>query len=203
MIKFLLSFLISMALFLFIFPSCSKEEAEVPVPVVKPEPTPQPKKQEPPKAPAKRKMLVKNKKGWKVFNVNSSMPDSRPWKAIDGKPKTFWHTEWKPKKPKHPHRLCVDFGKELEIHGFSYLTRQDKTINGTINEFEFYVSNDKKKWGEPVASGIFEDILYDKGLQVIYFDKMVKGRYIKLVSKSEVQGLPYACCAEINVVVEQ
>ncbi len=202
MLKFL-NILLLGSFFVFLT-SCGEEE---PAPEMTPavqntDPVPEPK-EEPPKPSQKKKILVKNKKGWKVFSANSSMPDSKPWKAIDGKPKTFWHTEWKPKKPKHPHHISVDLGKEHEIHGFSYLTRQDKTLNGTINEYDFYISNDKKKWGEPVSSGIFEDIKYDRGLQVIYFDKMIKGRYIKLVAKSEVQDLPYACCAEINIVIEQ
>jgi len=195
-----IALLTSIALFL---SSCGEEEVEPEVPTVKVQNTqPEPKK-EAPKPPQKKKVLVKNKKAWKVFSSNSSMPDSKPWKAIDGKPNTIWHTEWRPKKPKHPHHISIDLGKELEIHGFSYLTRQDKTMNGTINEYEFYISNDKKKWGEPASAGVFEDIKYDKGLQVVYFDKMIKGRYIKLVAKSEILNQPFACCAEINVVIEQ
>ena len=200
MLRILFSILLASSLFL--LTSCGEEEVQPEVPLVKQAPDPEPPKVDP-KPPEKKKILVKNKKGWKVFSSNSSMPDSKPWKAIDGKPNTFWHTEWKPKRPKHPHHISIDLGEEYEIHGFSYLTRQDKTMNGTINEYDFYISNDKKNWGEAVASGVFEDIKYDRGLQVIYFEEMIKGRYIKLVAKSEILGQPYACCAEINIVIEQ
>lgn len=187
---------------IFLLSSCGEEEPAPEVPVVKNDPQVEAPKEEP-KAQGKQKVLVKDKKGWKICGSSSSMPDSMPIKAIDGKPNTFWHTEWRPKRPGHPHHIAVDLGEELEIFGFSYLTRQDKTLNGTINEYEFYVSNDNKNWGEAAASGVFEDIKYDKGLQVIYFEKMLKGRYIKLVSKSEILNQPFACCSEINVVVEE
>ena len=200
MLRILFSILLAFSLFS--LTSCGEEEAPPEVPVAKQALDPEPVKVDP-KPAEKKKILVKNKKGWKVFSSNSSMPDSKPWKAIDGKPNTFWHTEWKPKRPKHPHHISIDLGKEHEMHGFSYLTRQDKTMNGTIDEYEFYISNDKKNWGEAVTSGVFEDIKYDRGLQVIYFEEMIKGRYIKLVAKSEILGQPFACCAEINIVIEQ
>lgn len=201
MLKYILSSLLTIFLLCFLLPSCSKEEP-IP-PQVKPQVNSQAVEKAEPAIPQKKKVLVKNKKGWKIIRVDSFQPEEKPWKAIDGKPNTFWHTEWKPKRPKHPHEIQVDLGEELEIFGFSYLTRQDNVLNGTIKDYEFYISNDKKKWGTPVAVGIFEDIQYDKGLQVVYFDKPTKGKYIRLVAKSEVQGLVFTCCAEINVVIEQ
>ncbi|MCM8528613.1 MAG: discoidin domain-containing protein [Lentisphaeraceae bacterium] len=202
MIKVFLSLLIIFSISSFLLPSCTKEEVPPVAVPAKTAVTPSPKIEEP-KPPAKQKYLVKDKKGWKIIKVDSFQPEDKPWKAIDGKPNTFWHTEWKPKRPKHPHEIQVDLGKELEIHGFSYLTRQDKLLNGTVKDYEFYVSNDKKKWGSPISEGSFDDVKYDKALQVVYFDQAVKGRFIRLVAKSEVQGMPFTCCAEINVVLER
>lgn len=195
--------LISSSLILFLLPSCSEEPvAAVPAPAEVHKEV-EVKDPEPPQPPQKKKVLVKNKKGWKVIMADSFHKEDKPEMAIDGNPKTMWHTQWQGKQPKHPHEIQVDLGKEYDMHGFSYLTRQYGPLNGTIKEYEFYISNDKKNWGEPVSKGIFEDIQYGRDLQVIYFDKSIKGRYIRLRSLSEVLGQPFACCSELNIVVEQ
>jgi len=203
MLKPFCSFLVTILISIFFLTSCSEEKPLAVTAPAEKKPEVKEEKVTPPEPPQKRKVLVKDKKGWKVIKVDSFNSDDKGWKAIDGNPKTMWHTEWKAKQPKHPHEIQVDLGKKIEMHGFSYLTRQYGALNGTIKEYEFYVSNDRKKWGEPIKKGIFEDIQYDRGLQVIYFDKPVEGRYIRLVSKSEVQGMPFACCAELNIVIEE
>lgn len=203
MLKFFSGSLLTFSLICFLLPSCSEEQEPVAQAIEKPQVSSSPVQRENPAPAQKKKVLVKNKKGWKVIKADSFQDDTKPWKAIDGKANTFWHTQWKPKRPKHPHELQIDLGKELEIFGFSYLTRQDKLFNGTVKDYEFFISNDKKKWGEPVSVGTFEDIKYDRGLQVVYFEQSVKGRFIRLVAKSEIDGKPYTCCAEINVVIEQ
>jgi len=122
--------------------------------------------------------------------------------AIDNDPKTIWHTQWAPKTLKHPHELHIDMGKEHNVHGFTYLPRQSG-INGTIQKYEFYVSNDPKNWGEAVAAGEFENIKFDQGLTVTSFDKIAKGRYFRFVALSEINKKAWASAAEISVIIEE
>ena len=59
--------------------------------------------------------------------------------VLDSRPDTFWHTQWGAAKPKHPHWLVIDLGREETISGLRYLPRQDKT-NGQIRDFQIFVS---------------------------------------------------------------
>jgi hypothetical protein len=76
--------------------------------------------------------------------------------AVDGNPNTFWHTLWNVSNPPVcPHEIQVSLGTEQTINGFSYLPRQDNYSNGTVGQYEFYVSTDGTNWGSPVATGTF------------------------------------------------
>lgn len=111
--------------------------------------------------------------------------------AVDGDPATHWHTAWSAEAPKHPHELVVDVGEEIEIAAVGYLPRQDGGVNGTIGEFELYLSADGKEWGKPVASGTLG------GEKTIKIGR--RGRFLRLVAGSEVNGNPWTSCAELNV----
>jgi hypothetical protein len=54
--------------------------------------------------------------------------------------------------------LTIDLGVPMRVSGFRYLGRQDKTVNGTIARYRFYVSVDGVDWGEPAAVGNFADM---------------------------------------------
>jgi len=76
--------------------------------------------------------------------------------AVDGNPNTFWHTLWNVSNPPVcPHEIQVSLGTEQTINGFGYLPRQDNYLNGTVGQYEFYVSTDGTNWGSPVATGTF------------------------------------------------
>ena len=60
---------------------------------------------------------------------------------LDGNPKTFWHTQWDAAKPKPPHQLVIDLGRDETITALRYLPRQDGLPNGRIREFRVYVSS--------------------------------------------------------------
>jgi endo-alpha-N-acetylgalactosaminidase len=66
--------------------------------------------------------------------------------ALDGKPATFWHTEWFQHTAPLPHTLVLDLGSQYQITGFRYLPRQDGDVNGTIAGYQFYVSTDGTTW---------------------------------------------------------
>ena len=117
--------------------------------------------------------------------------DGRAANAVDGDPRTHWHTAWSRESPKHPHEIVVDIGEEIEIAAVGYLPRQDGGVNGTIGDYEVYVSADGKTWGKPASAGTFS------GDRLVKLGK--RGRYLRLVAGSEVNGNPWTSCAELNV----
>jgi hypothetical protein len=136
------------------------------------------------------------KLGAKVVSTDSQHRDYPASNVIDGDAATIWHTQWEPKEEPMPHSIVIDLGREIEVKGFTYLPRQDMT-NGRIAEYEVYVGNDQKNFGEPSVKGKWKN---GDELQKIMFKNPAKGRYLKLVAKSEVQGKPFASVAELDIV---
>lgn len=137
------------------------------------------------------------KQDWKLMYADSEEKDEGPARnAIDGDPETYWHTNYSTSQEKYPHEIQVDTGSERVIGGFSYLPRQDG-VNGRVAKFEFYVSQDGKTWGSPVAKGKFK-----KGgdLSKIYFAQPVTARYFRFVALSEQDGQIWASAAEIDLL---
>lgn len=118
---------------------------------------------------------------------------------VDGDPSTIWHTMYSITLAKYPHWVDFDAGKQKVIKGFTYLARQDGSLNGCIKDYEIYVSNDNKNWGEPVAKGSFEKTAK---LQKVMFGKPVKARYVRLRALNEQSGQDYASGAEFTLVTE-
>jgi hypothetical protein len=127
--------------------------------------------------------------------------------AFDGKASTFWHTQWTPTSPPPPHEIQINLGAFYTMTGFTYLPRQDGCLNGTIKQYEFYVSADGVNWGAPVATGNFNygsailscgggTIL---GAQQVNFSAAT-GQYIRFRALSEVNGHPWTSAAEIRVL---
>ena len=117
--------------------------------------------------------------------------------AFDGDPNTIWHTQWCTVTPAHPHEIQIDLGSTYDINGFRYLPRQDGNLNGTISNYEYYVSSDGVNWGIPVATGNFSPS--DATEKEIIFSTVV-GRYVKLRALGEVNGNPWTSAAELNVL---
>ena len=91
------------------------------------------------------------KAGWKVVFVDSfEAGEGEKVHAIDGKPDTFWHTQWSGGAKRPPHEIQIDLGRSQKLAGFTYLPRQNQD-NGRIGKYEFFVSADGKDWGKPVA----------------------------------------------------
>uniref|UniRef100_A0A6M3JMI1 F5/8 type C domain-containing protein n=1 Tax=viral metagenome TaxID=1070528 RepID=A0A6M3JMI1_9ZZZZ len=132
---------------------------------------------------------------WKLLYVSSEEVEHNvvATMAFDGDQNTHWHTKWG--GVKHPHEIQIDLGKEYKIGGFFYLPRQDDSWNGTIKDFEFSVSLDGSTWTEPVKGSLQKT----KSEHLATFATMT-GRYIKLVSLSEVNGGGWTSMAEINIL---
>jgi F5/8 type C domain/Protein of unknown function (DUF4038)/Domain of unknown function (DUF5060)/Fibronectin type III domain len=115
--------------------------------------------------------------------------------VLDGNSATFWHTEWYVRAPRHPHTLVLDLGGRYQVDGFRYLPRQDRSPNGTIARYEFYVSDDRATWGTPTATGT---LAANRTEKIVRF-RAKAGRFVRLVALSEINGKPYTSVAELNI----
>ena len=78
------------------------------------------------------------------------------------------------------------------------LPRQGENSNGRIKDYEIYVSEDGKAWGEPVAKGTWKN---SGNEQSATFKAPAKGRHLKLVALSEATGQKFATIAEFDVQI--
>jgi len=124
--------------------------------------------------------------------------DGKAANAVDGKPDTFWHTQWQGSAPRHPHEVVIELIPPSLIKGFIYLPRQDSQDNGTIRDYAFFVSNDGKNFGAPVVKGTFPR---DKQMKTVTFDAK-SCRFIKLKALSEINEQPWTSAAEIDVIAQ-
>jgi len=120
------------------------------------------------------------------------------YRAMDGDPRTMWHTYFGSGEPAHPHNITIDLKGSYTIEGFTCLPRPGGG-NGTIKDYEFYVSNDNKKFGKPVAAGTFDR---RSGTGTVKLATPVKGRYVKLRALSEVNGRPWTSIAELRILAK-
>ena len=92
---------------------------------------------------------------WKATADSAGVSDQAA-NAIDGDPKSLWHTRWDDAAPPPPpHALTIDLGRPVRVSGFRYLPRLDRTVNGTIAKYRFFVSVDGIDWSTPVSEGDF------------------------------------------------
>ncbi len=84
------------------------------------------------------------------------------------------------------------------MKGFTILPRQD-TGYGRIRDYEIYVSNDGKNWGEPIAKGRFDA---SDEVKKVMFDQPVKARYIRFRALNGHYGVDYASAAEFSLIAE-
>lgn len=132
----------------------------------------------------------------KADSEETAGENGRAANAVDGDPNTFWHTQWQDDSPPCPHEIIIELTPPSTIKGFTYLPRQDDSENGTIKDYEFYVSNDGQDYGQPVAKGAFEN---SKELKSVTFPRQ-PCRFIKLKALSEVNGEAWTSAAEIGVL---
>ncbi len=136
--------------------------------------------------------------GWKVVRADSTEAGNPAANVLDGNPATVWHTEWKLKKPPHPHEIVIDMGAVRDLAGFAYLPRPENAA-GRIDRYEFYLSNDPRDWGQPIASGRLPN---EGKLQRIRFERTT-GRYFKLVALSAHLERPSTTVAELYALSDK
>ncbi len=118
--------------------------------------------------------------------------------AVDGDPSTIWHSQW---NLVHPHHITLDLGATKEFHGFYYLPRSGGG-NGTIDEFEVYVSDDGENYGTPIMTGSYTALGYPRNgdLRTVRFDAPVNARYLRVRSLSGQDGHTFFSVSELGIV---
>ncbi len=118
---------------------------------------------------------------------------------VDNDPNTMWHTIYSITLAKYPHWVDFDAGEMKNMKGFSYTPRQTGGGNGNIKDYEIFVSQDGKNWGEAVQKGTFAN---NTSTKKVMFSKPVKARYIRFRALSEQNGQEYASCAEFSLIAD-
>lgn len=121
------------------------------------------------------------------------------WKAMDGDPETMWHTSFGSITPSYPHHIIFDLGKSYEISGFTYLPRTAGGSNGTISDYELYITDNPNKYGKPIIKSKFTKA---NGENIVKLDNKTRGRFVKLLAATEVNGNPWSSIAEMQILVE-
>lgn len=124
--------------------------------------------------------------------------DTPATNLIDGNPRTIWHTMYSVTMANYPHWVDFDCYETKSLTGFSYTPRQDSP-NGNIREYEIYVSNDGKNWGNPIASGTFAN---NRDKKKVTFKQPIKARYLRFKALSSQDGQSYASGAEFNIMAD-
>ena len=123
-----------------------------------------------------------SKENWKLTGEFSSVEQSRF--IFDGNPESSWKFN-----NKVPFDIIIDLAETLNLIGFTYLPDQGRGNQGIINSYEFFISEDGKKWGQPISEGEFANIKNSPVLQTKEFNP-AKGRYVKfrVISSAEENG---------------
>jgi beta-galactosidase len=82
---------------------------------------------------------------WTIAYVDSeeaNREDGGALNAINGQNSDYWHTAYSGagSGSRHPHRLVIDLGKEVEVAGLRYVPRQGRDdVTGRIRHYRAYV----------------------------------------------------------------
>ena len=140
-----------------------------------------------------------DKSEWTVVSYDSQQGGNEQAAfAIDDDENTIWHTQYNPTTPDCPHELVIDMKQTYRITAFSYKGRKDGS-NGRVQRYEVYFSNSRYLWGEPAASGTFNNSA-DK--QTVSIPSKPEARYMKFLVRSVVDNKGYASAAELYVEAE-
>lgn len=117
---------------------------------------------------------------------------------VDGDPGTIWHTMYSVTVAQYPHWVDFDAAEQKTMRGFVYTPRLNGE-NGNVREYEIYVSQDGKEWGQPIHTGTFPR---ESKAQRVEFAQPVKARYIRFKALSSQNGQDFASGAEFGLIAE-
>lgn len=133
-----------------------------------------------------------------IFASSQEPNEGEAAHLTDGDNSTYWHTMYSVTMANYPHWVDFDCGGEKMLKGFTYAPRQDSP-NGNVKDYEIYVSQDGKQWGQPVAKGTFAN---STAAKTVRFDKPVKARYMRFRALSEQNGNDFASGAEFSILAD-
>ena len=90
-------------------------------------------------------------------------------------------------------------GETHRIAGFTYLPRQDGMLNGVVERFRFETSTDGASWTTNIASGRFDNIQNNPGLQEVSFAP-VQAHYFRFTALRSIWNSGWTSAAEISVL---
>lgn len=135
------------------------------------------------------------KKDWKIVGAESL---TKPENAIDDDPNTLWSTLKADSAAAFtPGEITIDLGKKDMVLSVTYLPRQDKKLDGIVDQYTIFTSGNDKDWRE-VKSGEFTNIRANPIKQYIFYRGAVPGRYIRFVGKRTIAGNDVTA-AEIDI----
>lgn len=143
-----------------------------------------------------------SKSKWKIHHVSSHNPGSGEGAdmAIDGNPKTLWHSKWSGGTDPMPHSISIDLGEEIDLKGFSYLPRVGSEKGGILDQYKVELSRDGKKWVK-ASEGRFDNIRNDPTQREIRFKRTFpRVRYLRFTGVHSIEGKPHSSAAEIGVI---
>lgn len=117
---------------------------------------------------------------------------------VDRNPSTIWHSMYSVTVAKYPYEIDFDATETKLMQGFVYTGRQDGE-NGRIKDYEIYVSQDGKTWGQPVLRGQF---LNNGTAQKVMLPTPIRARYVRFRPISSHAGHDFASAAEFSLIAD-
>ncbi|ATL49545.1 alpha-L-fucosidase [Chitinophaga caeni] len=140
---------------------------------------------------------------WKVIGSSDEILGNEAAKAIDGQLNTAWRTNWKTTNKGYPHEISVDLGETVTVKGFKYYPNRDDKGSGNVYEYAFYLSQDGKNWGAPVAKGQFGNIANNPVLQTVQLNVPRQAKFFKFEAISPAhENEHWVTIPEINLITK-
>lgn len=116
--------------------------------------------------------------------------------AVDGDPRTHWHSRFGDNIAEPPHTLVIDLGQAYDVTGFAYLARQDNSWNGCFGETQFLLSDSPDGFDDVALQTSFRRV---KAPQRVSLETPMRARYVLVRVNSEANNGPWASAAEIGI----
>ena len=125
--------------------------------------------------------------GWTLHAVSSQSSDHPATHAFDRDPTTYWESG----AGGQPHTLDINLGATYDLNGLVYVPEPHGSnggTNGAITTYRLHISTDATDWGDPVASGAFDNSIIDNNARKLVTFPTKQGQYIRLVSTAAAGG---------------
>lgn len=114
--------------------------------------------------------------------------------AVDDRPETLWHSEFRPERVPPPHAVTLDLGGVHPIEALAVRPRPDAVTSAMITDYEIHAGTDGEHFTE-VTRGSWP---VSSATKTASWPTPVRARFVRLVATGGVGGM--ASAAEINVV---